>query len=313
MQKLAILSLLLCLLSSCRQAEEPFSEEELAKQDSLALHIAVFPTMETLPLYYAERSGMLKEADADIRLAHYESMTDCDSALVGGTVQASFTDVARIITMQYEDSTYIQAVASTPSRLGLYAPKGKDKKKEIKRIQQLKERLVGMERHSRSDYWSDHILDGTDLDKLEIFRIQIGSTPLRYKMLNEGLLDAAFLPEPYALTMQDSAISHTIWTQPDSLTSWTVLAIPAEQAKDSLRASQVKALLDIYEKARRRIIAHPDTALLHRIYREDFLIPERNLKRAHWYEWKIAPLDSQFVKAQQEAQQWLNNERNRFK
>jgi len=308
MQRLAIIGLLLCLFSSCRQAEETFSKEELAKQDSLALHVAVFPTLETLPLYYAEKTGMLAEAGNDIRLAQYESMMDCDTAICRGYAEVTFTDVARIIMLKSEQNYDITPIATTVSTLGLYSPK----EKKINRIQQLKERLVAMERHSQSDYWSDKILVGKDLTTLDIFRVQIGSTPLRYEMLCGGLVDAAFLPQPYSL-LCDTTLTECVWKQPEDATSWTVIGIPTKQKKDSRRSMQVKTLLDVYEKARRKIVAHPDTAILHNIYRETFRIPERQLKRVHWYEWHPAPLDTtQYKKAQQEAEEWLHNERNRY-
>lgn len=251
---------------------------------------------------------MLAKADADIRLKHYESMMDCDTAICRGHVEATFTDVARIIALKSEQQFDILPIASTASTLGLYSPK----EKKTNRIQQLKEKLIGMERHSYSDYWSDHILEGTDLTTLDIFRVQIGSTARRYDMLCNGLLDAALLPQPYSM-LCDTTVSNKIWEQPENATSWTIIGIPAKQEKDSLRSRQIKALLDVYEKVRLKIEENPDTALLHIIYREDYLIPERHLKRTHWYEWKPAPLDTtQYKKAQQEAEEWLHNERNRY-
>lgn len=309
MKRFAIISILLCLVCSCRKAEENSSPEDLAKNDSLALHVAVFPTLEMLPLYYAERSGILSEAEADIHLLHYESMTDADTAITRGTVQATFTDVARIIALQHETGIQLTAIASVPATLQLFSPK----EKKINRIEQLKEKLVGMERHSLSDYWSDHILQGTDLIPLDIFHVQISAPNRRYDMLMSGMVDAAFLPEPYASLCNDTTLAYSLWQLPDSLPSWTVLAIPTHQEKDSLRQPQVKALLNVYEKARRRIIARPDTALLHRIYREDYLINERALKRTHWNEWHPQPLDSTYEQAQQEALRWLHVERERFK
>lgn len=308
MKRFAIISILLCLVCSCREAEENSSPEELAKNDSLALHVAVFPTLETLPLYYAERSGILSEAEADIRLLHYESMTDADTAIVRGYAQAGFTDVARIIALLHEKGTQLTPVASTPGTLQLLSPR----EKKLNRIEQLKEKLVGMERHSRSDYWSDQILRGTDLTPLDIFHVQISAPHRRYDMLMAGMIDAAFLPEPYASLCNDTTLALKLWQQPDSLPSWTVLAIPSAEEQDSLRQPQVRALLKVYEKARRRIISRPDTALLHRIYREEFLIKERDLKRTHWYDWYPQPLDTTFQDAQQEAQRWLRDERNRF-
>lgn len=305
MRKFAIISILLCLFSACREAEEVLSEEELARRDSLALHVAVYPTLETLPLYYAERSGMLCDSTMDIRLEHYESMTDCDTAIAGGSVHASFTDVARILALQAEKGVTITPVATTVSTWGLYSPK----ERKINRIEQLKEKMVGMERHSRSDFWSDEILKGKDLTSLDIFRIQIGSTHLRYDMLMSGMTDAAFLTEPYASLCADSTIAVCLWKQPEGSQSWTVLAVPEQQQQDSLRSVQVKQLLDVYEKARRQLIARPDTALLHQIYREDYMIPERHLQRVRWNTWQPAPLDTVSSQATEEARRWYREER----
>lgn len=273
----------------------------------MALHVAVFPTLETLPLYYAERSGMLDEAKTDIRLVHYESMADCDTALTRGHAEVSFTDVARIIALMHEDTVALTPIATTASTLALFSPK----ERKITHIEQLKERTIGMERHSRSDYWSDYILKGTDLTTLDIFRVQVGSTHLRYDMLMSGLIDAAFLPQPYA-SLCDTSLVNCLWQQPEDSKSWTVLAIPTRLQKDSARTKQMEVLKKVYENAVNRIIARPDTALLHLIYRDEFLIPDRHLRRSHWYEWKPAPLDTIIPEAQGEAKEWLNVERKRF-
>ncbi len=307
MKRIFIISILLCLISSCREAEENFSQEELARQDSLALHVAVFPTLETLPLYYAERSGMLSADSLGIRLDHYESMMDCDTALTRGHAHATFTDVARIMALQYEEGFIITPIATTTGTLGLYSVK----EKEITRTEQLKEKLIGMERHSHSDYWSDKILEGTDLGTLDIFRIQIGSTHLRYDMMMSGLIDAAFLPQPYSL-LCDTTLVNCLWEEPEDQTPWTVLAASTIQMADSTRRKQVDGLKVIYEKARRQLVEQPDTTLLHAILRDDYLIPDRHLRRTHWWEWKPAPLDSVRSQAALEAERWLRDERGRF-
>lgn len=262
--------------------------------------------MEALPLYYAERSGMLNQAEADIRLDHYDSMMDGDTAIAGGHVHVTMTDVARLDMLMRQDSIALTPIAATASHIGLYSPKGK----KIKSILQLKERLIALERFSYSDYQSDQILRNTDLTTLDIFRVQVGSTALRYEMLRNGLVDAAFLPSPYSL-LCDTTMAVCLWEQSDSIAQWTVMAVPTAQTKDCTRCQQVNALLKVYEKAQQALQQHPDTALLHRIYREDYGIPERQLRRTTWYKWKPGRLltDSTTAKARKEAERWYQEER----
>ena len=49
-------------MASCTSKQEAMlSSEEEAQTDSLTLRIAVMPVMDCLPIYYAQRTGLMKD------------------------------------------------------------------------------------------------------------------------------------------------------------------------------------------------------------------------------------------------------------
>lgn len=242
--------LLTCLaiiigLAACKEEEKQqdltLSKEEMTK-DSLALHVAVFPCEGALPLYYAEAKGLLQE-EADIRLVHLSTMEDCDTALTQGHAEIALTDMGRAICMR-KDGYRATILAQVYGSIGLYT----HQTTRINEVKQLKERIVALDRHSESDYYSDQLAEGARLERLDIFRTQFNNHKLREEMLSNKLVDGAFLDEPYGTL----AIEHgakCIWSRSDKDASWNVLASPTKMLKDKRRMEQAASLIHAYEKA----------------------------------------------------------------
>ena len=58
-------------LISCQQEQNTLLPEEQAMKDSTALHVAVIPVMDCLPIYYAERMQMFQSEGVDVRLTEW--------------------------------------------------------------------------------------------------------------------------------------------------------------------------------------------------------------------------------------------------
>lgn len=218
-------------------------QAEVARQDSAALHVGIYPSEACLPFYYAEAIGIYDSMDVDIRFLHLNSMEDCDTALLSHKAEVAATDVARLINMQKIGQIF-RAVATMSGHLTLLTAKDKN----IKDIKQLKERLVGLDRHSETDYLSDELTANRDLEQLDIFRTQFNQHGIRFDMLNDGLIDAAFLDEPWAsIAEENGAIS--MWKRDTNATPWSVLAANAEAVNDSTRIIQVQKLISGYNLA----------------------------------------------------------------
>ena len=69
MKKLIPLLLLLGIVCGCHSGQNDTATSQTGKtrQDSLALKVALMPTLDCLPFYYAQRCGLFKELGLDIR------------------------------------------------------------------------------------------------------------------------------------------------------------------------------------------------------------------------------------------------------
>ena len=237
------LFLLLALPTSCRKEQVIQSPEETARIDSLALHVGVMPVMDCLPFFYAQRMGIFDAEGVDVRLHLYGAQMDADTALLSRRMEIVYTDLAHALEMQ-GDSLPVRVVAGMRGKLSLLTTK----KKRIRALKHLDERMIALNRLSESDYWSDEIMRQAGLERTAIYRPQINDVQLRWTMLHDQLVDGAILPEPY-VTQAKLEGHNCIFTPSDSATAWACLAIRKETVTDAHRNQQLKALLKAYNKA----------------------------------------------------------------
>ncbi len=182
----------LFLLVGCSQKAE-VSPEELARRDSAALHVALLPVHDCLPFYLAEQAGIYERLGLDLRIHTYMAQLDIDTAVAHGRVHAAYSDLARAIMLQ-QDTVDLRAIAAAEGQLQLITMR----RGRIRQLNQLKEKMVAIARHSITDYWSDRLTDSAAIARADIFRPQINSLRIRTDMLCNATMDAAFLPEPFA-------------------------------------------------------------------------------------------------------------------
>jgi len=230
---------LFTLILSCEQEQDNKSPEELSKEDSLALHVAVMPVMDCLPFYYAEKMRIFEAEGLSVRLQKFNAQMDCDTALQQKHAEVVYTDLARLLLMK-EDT---RAIMGLPGKLSLITAKTK----RIRQLKHLNERMVAVDRLSMTDYWSDELMKQAGLDQTAIYRPQINDLKLRTSMLQEQLVDAALLPEPYAQQAEHKG-NKRIFTTNDSTPTLACLASLQQTVDDTLRSQQIEKLFTIYNK-----------------------------------------------------------------
>ena len=96
-----LLLLVALMVVSCGKSDKELQAERQAKMQAereayqKAYKIAVMPTMDCLPAYLLKDSLLYDTAKVDIRLCRFNAQMDCDTAMIGGSVQAAFTDLVR--------------------------------------------------------------------------------------------------------------------------------------------------------------------------------------------------------------------------
>lgn len=235
-------ALCLLFLSAC-QNEQTIPPEELARRDSAALHVALMPVQDCFPFYLAERTGIYERLGLDVRIRTYMAQLDIDTTLAKDHVEVGYSDLARQIMLQ-QDSTDVRAIASFDGSLQLITPR----KARVRKLNQLKEKMVAVARHSVTDYWSDRLTDTASFARSDIFRPQINNLRIRTDMLCNATMDAVFLPEPFASEAIQRGNTPNFSTA--NLTPRLVVLVATRQAlDDKTRHAQIDLLLKGYDEA----------------------------------------------------------------
>ena len=200
MKKILIYGIAALLMSACGQTYEEkqrmtrAERQRLAREDSLALKMAVMPTLDGMPLYLAKTRGWFDSLNVDVRLKVRNAQMDCDTALVGGSVEGAVTDVKRMERMVAQ-GTPLDSAGQTNAYWQLIA----NRTARVKNVSQLGDKMVAMTRYSATDYLTDKALEGVKTTSM-VFRIQINDVLIRLGMLINNEMDALWLTEPQATT-----------------------------------------------------------------------------------------------------------------
>lgn len=248
MKRLFVFFLTVCLLLACGQREEKKQERNraekllLARQDSLALKIAVLPTMDALPLWVAKEEGLFDREQVDVRLKPFNAHMDVDTALVEGWVEGALTDVYRVDYLEKEGMKF-RRFAPTELSWKLIA----NRNARVKATRQLGDKMVAMTRHSATEYLCDKVLEGVKTTA-DVFRVQINDVPLRLQMLVNNEMDAMWLPEPQATQAQ--MMGHPKLADSKQLKdSLGILVFNEKMVKDEHRQQQLASFARAYQAA----------------------------------------------------------------
>ena len=231
------------MLASCANKQEAMlSVPDEEKTDSLALNVALMPTLGCLPVYYAQMTGITDSLHLDIKLLTYNAQMDIDTAIARGHADVAYTDIIRAIRLS--DSVSVSAFLTNNEPISLVAGNGK----KIKKMKQMSEKMIAICRLCATDYWCDKMLDSAGISYDSIYRPQINDVKLRGKMMRTGLLEGAMLEEPYASwsaregnrklqQTQDNSFRFAVWVTADSL------------KRESGKAKQIRSFIAAYRTA----------------------------------------------------------------
>ena len=231
-------------MASCTSKQEAMlSSEEEARTDSLTLRIAVMPVMDCLPIYYAQRTGLMKEMNLNAHIDTYMAQMDIDTTLQKGHADVGYSDLIRAIRLMPTVNN-LHAFMAGQERLTLISQKGKRVKKE----NQLKERMIAMCRLSVTDYWCDAFIDSLRMSNEDAYRPQVNDVQLRTDMLRSNLIDAGIYPDPYAtwmLRLGHLKIEQTRDQDPQ-MTAWILRSDSTLSEKEE---KQIRLFVKVYNQA----------------------------------------------------------------
>ena len=225
---------------------------------------------------------------------------DCDTALLNARVELAFTDLPRCLEMQ-GDSLPLRVILTTGGNISLLTAK----KTRIRNPKHLNERMVALERLSAADYWSDQVMKQAGMEENAIYRPQINDILLRTTMLLEQLVDAAFLPEPYATLVELNGHKRLFTPSTPSL---ACLAMRHQVLTDTRRVQQVELFIEAYQEAVEQLNRTPNQDTLRSILYQEYQLPAELADTT----WKIVPAKETLREDAITAFNWLHGRERRI-
>lgn len=243
----------LCLLSvvlfcACGESEESkkirtkAEREKAAAEYRAAMKIGVMPTLDCLPVFLAQDHHLFDTTKVDIRLCFFNAQMDCDTALIGGSVQGCVSDSIRTQRL-ISKGTQLRYISQTNTYWQLISVKAA----RIKELSQLSDKMVAMTRYSATDKLTDRAVE-LGKPKYPVFRIQINDVILRLNMLFNNELDAAWLPEPQATAARLKGNPVLMDSRKENK-NWGVLVFRTKDILEPRRSQQLDEFIKGYNAA----------------------------------------------------------------
>lgn len=237
---LAVLTLVSCGKSD-KELQAERQAQKLAEREAYqkAYKIAVMPTMDCLPAYLLKDSLLYDTAKVDIRLCRFNAQMDCDTAMIGGSVQAAFSDLVRTERLKHRNKVLMHYLTDTNLNWQLIA----DKDSKLKQLSNLSDKIVAMTRFSGTDLLTDMAVKKAK-PKYQVFRVQVNDVLVRLAMLQNHEIDAYWFAEPQ-ITKALSADNNSLFNSEDAGVHLGVVAIMDKVRRQDEEAAFAAA----YDKA----------------------------------------------------------------
>ena len=237
-----ILSLLLLL--GCGPSKQELKEEQVRQARlekaayEAAFKVAVMPTLDCLPMFLLKDSLLYDSARIDVQLKLFNAQMDCDTAMIGRSVQAAVSDLVRTERLKRRrvPITYMTGTGATWQLIA-------NRKSEILKLQDLSDKIVAMTRYSITDLLTDKIIKDAK-PKHQVFRAQINDVFIRMKMLQNNELDAFWFAEPQA-TQARLAGNKVLYDSKENAFRPGVVAF----VEKGNRIAQQNAMMEAYNRA----------------------------------------------------------------
>ena len=240
MRKLLTVMLVgLCVFILVGCGDKGSSSQEKVPQKTIT--IGVMPDVESVPFVIAEKNGYFTKAGVNVKVEHFTSAKDRDSALQSGKLDGVVTDVLAVV-FANEGGIDLKMIAKNEGNILLMG--GKDS--GIKSMADLKGESVGLSTNTIMEYTVDQMLASAGMQAGEISKMAIPPLPTRLEMLQGGKIDAAILPEPLAgLAVKGGAV--TLSTTDELKNKAGAIAFTGKCLKENPEA--VKAIFAAYNEA----------------------------------------------------------------
>lgn len=183
-----VLAILVVLLPVSCSKDGRSSDDAGKADDSLAVNVAVYPSLDALPLMLGNDWGIFDSLGVAVKIHVYRSQLDAEKALADNRADMAMSDMFRVVWWQWQRKP-VKFAFVTRRNIGIVT----NKALRIADVRRLDDRMIAISRFSQDDYFCDKVDSMVHGKKGQILRPQINSVELRAKMLESGQLDAAVL------------------------------------------------------------------------------------------------------------------------
>lgn len=249
MKKVLYVMIAVLVLTACGKSyeeekqERQANQQKLAKENADALKIGVLPTLDCLPIYVAHELKLFDTLVVDVRLKPFTAQMDCDTALVGNTVEGAVTDLVRMERLMNQ-GVKMQYVAQTGAYWQLFT----NRNARINQLKHLEDKMVAMTRYSVTDLLTDLAVDSAKAKSEYVFRIQVNDVNVRLQMLQNNMMDALWLTEPQA-TVARLAKNPILMDSRRVNVNYGVVAFNIKKMRTFERKQQLEAFVKGYDAA----------------------------------------------------------------
>ena len=188
------LIIFLCLnLGACKdKAPQPVLNFGTERYDSTALHIALIPNRDCLPIYYAKRTGIYDSLGLKLQIASYWSQMDCDTTLMGHIADGGWADKERMNSYG-KRMNGLEPMWYGTQRWSIFSCG----QLRIHDLKALKGKTIAIARNSTELHFLEAALKGAKISTDDVYFPQINNLKMRAQMLTGNQVDAAIIAWPY--------------------------------------------------------------------------------------------------------------------
>ena len=165
------------------------------KADKKVITIGVMPDVDSIPLILAENKGYFKKAGVTVKLEHFKSAKDRDSAYQSGKLDGVVSDFLGALFLK-EGGFDVKITSKTDGNYKLLAAK----KSSINTTKDIKGKSIAISKNTLIEYVSDRMLQSVKYGDGDVHKVIVPQIPIRLEMLQNSKVDSATLPEPLATT-----------------------------------------------------------------------------------------------------------------
>lgn len=162
-------------------------------ENQRTITIGVLQDVDSIPFIMAANKGYFEKEGVKVKLEHFISAKDRDSALQGGKIDGAIADILTVL-FDKQGGFDVKITSKTNGNYKLLAGKNSG----INSLKDIKGKSIAISKNTLIDYSTDRISETVKYTDKDIHKVIVPQMPLRLEMLQNGKVDAATLPEPLA-------------------------------------------------------------------------------------------------------------------